>query len=87
MVRRCLEVEKKKISKETKPLKLYVMGNPQNAKLKEVIKRKVKKMYLKKKNTVLIYNSHSIQFTHLKVYNSVLFSIFTDVCRHHHSPL
>ena len=40
---------KKKISKETKPLKLYVMGNPQNAKLKEVIKRKVKKMYLKKK--------------------------------------
>ena len=66
-------------------MKLYVMGNPQNAKIKEVIKRKVKKMYFFLK--VLIYNSHSIQFTHLKVYSSVLFSIFTDVCRHHHSPL
>lgn len=29
--------------------------------------------------------SHTLQFTHLKVYNSVTFSIFTDGCNHHHN--
>lgn len=32
------------------------------------------------------YNSHTIIFNLLKVYNSVIFSIFTGLCNHHHNP-
>lgn len=35
----------------------------------------------------LRYNSHTLQFTCLKVCNPMTFSIFTDMCNHHHNQL
>lgn len=35
------------------------------------------------KTASLRYNTHLKQFTHFKVYNSMAFKIFTDLCNHH----
>lgn len=33
---------------------------------------------------LLRYNSHILKFCPFKVYNSVLFSVSTELCNHHH---
>lgn len=34
---------------------------------------------------ILRYSSHTIQFTHLKLYSMMAFSIFTELYNHHHN--
>jgi hypothetical protein len=36
---------------------------------------------------LLRYNSHTTEFTHLKLYNSVFFKVVTELYKHHHNPI